>query len=52
MLFIKLSLTNNNYKKLPKSKNYIFLNNNYGYAESLNSKLKTIDAFGLRWIKF
>ena len=39
--FYKISLTNNNYIKLPKSENYIFLNNNYGYAKSLNSKLKT-----------
>ena len=30
----------------------IFLNNNYGYAESLNSKLKTIDAFGLGGLNF
>ena len=28
------------------------MNNNYGYAESLNSKLKTIDAFGLGGLNF
>ncbi len=50
--FYKFSLTNNNYYKLPKSENYIFLNNNYGYANSLNSKLKTIDAFGLGGLNF
>ena len=50
--FYKISITNNNYLKLPKSENYIFLNNNYGYAESLNSKLKTIDAFGLGGLNF
>ena len=50
--FYKISLTNNNYLKLPKSENYIFLNNNYGYAKSLNSKLKTIDAFGLGGLNF
>ena len=50
--FYKISIANNNYYKLPKSENYIFLNNNYGYAESFNSKLKTIDAFGLGGLNF
>ena len=50
--FYKLSLKNNNYFQLPKSKNYIFLNNKYGYAKSLDSKLKTIDAFYLGGINF
>lgn len=50
--FYKISITNNNYLKLPKSENYIFLNNNYGYAKSFNSKLKTIDAFGLGGLNF
>ena len=50
--FYKISISNNNYLKLPKSENYLFLNNNYGYAESLNSKLKTIDAFGLGGLNF
>ena len=45
--FYKISITNNNYFKLPKSENHLFLNNNYGYAESLNAKLKTIDALDL-----
>ncbi len=50
--FYKLSFLNNNYIQLPKSKNYLFLNNNYGYAKSFNSKLKTIDAFGLGGMNF
>jgi outer membrane protein assembly factor BamA len=29
---------------LKNSKNFIFFNNNFGYAESLKSKLKTINA--------
>ena len=45
-------LTNKNYKRLEKSKNYIFLNNKYGYAKSLNSKLKTKNAFGLGGLNF
>ncbi len=50
--FYKLTLMNNNYFQLPKSQNYIFLNNKYGYAKSLDSKLKTIDTFYLGGINF
>ena len=50
--FYKISLSNNNYFQLPKSQNYFFLNNNYGYAKSFDSKLKTIDAFGLGGLNF
>ena len=50
--FYKLSLKNNNYFQLPKTENYIFFNNKYGYARSLNSKLKTIDAFYLGGMNF
>ena len=50
--FYKFVITNKNYKKLEKSENYIFLNNKYGYAKSLNSKLKTINAFGLGGLNF
>ncbi|MDC3150075.1 outer membrane protein assembly factor BamA [Alphaproteobacteria bacterium] len=50
--FYKFVVTNKNYKKLEKSENYIFLNNKYGYAKSLNSKLKTINAFGLGGLNF
>ena len=50
--FYKISLKNNNYFKLPKSENYFFLNNNYGYAKSLNAKLKTINAYYLGGMNF
>ena len=50
--FYKLSISNKNYLQLPKSNNYFFLNNNYGYAKALKSKLKTIDAFGLGGLNF
>ena len=50
--YYKFVLTNKNYKRLEKSKNYIFLNNKYGYAKSLNSKLKTKNAFGLGGLNF
>tara|TARA_B100000989_G_scaffold179285_1_gene134669 strand:- start:116 stop:2347 length:2232 start_codon:yes stop_codon:yes gene_type:complete len=50
--FYKFVITNKNYRKLEKSENYIFLNNKYGYAKSLNTKLKTINAFGLGGLNF
>ena len=50
--FYKIAISNKNYKKFKKSENYLFLNNNYGYAKSLNGKLKTIDAFGLGGLNF
>ena len=50
--FYKLSLINKNYMQLKRSTNYIFMNNNYGYAKSLNGKLKTINAFGLGGLNF
>ena len=50
--FYKINLSNKNYRSLNKSKNFIFLNNNYGYAKSFNSKLKTIDVFGLGGLNF
>ena len=39
--------TNKNYLKFKDSENYVFINNNFGYAESFNSKLKTINSFSL-----
>ena len=45
--FLKLILVNKNYFKFKESNNFIFFNNNFGYADSLNSKLKTINAFSL-----
>ena len=50
--YYKVKVTNKNYRTLNRSKNFIFLNNNYGYAKSINSKLKTIDAFGLGGLNF
>ena len=50
--FYKISLSNKNYRKFKKSSNYVFLNNKYGFAESLNGKLKTINAFGLGGLNF
>ncbi len=50
--YYKIYLANKNYKQLNKSKNFIFLNNKYGYARSLDSKLKTINAFGLGGLNF
>ena len=45
--FLKVIYSNKNYFNLKDSKNFIFFNNNVGYAESLKSKLKTINAFSL-----
>ena len=45
--YFKFIYSNKNYFNLKNSKNFIFINNNLGYAESLNSKLKTINSFSL-----
>ena len=45
--FFKLVLTNKNYFNIKNSDNYFFLNNNFGYSESLKSNLKTINSFSL-----
>ncbi len=50
--YYKVAFKNNNYFQLPKSENYIFFNNKYGYAESLDEKLKTINAFYLGGMNF
>ena len=50
--FYKVSLTNKNYRQFEKSSNYLFFNNNYGYAKSLSGKLKTINAFTLGGLNF
>ena len=50
--YFKFIITNKNYKKLDKSENYLFFNNKYGYAKSFNSKLKTINVFGLGGLNF
>ena len=50
--FYKINISNKNYFQLSKSSNFVFLNNSYGLAKSLNSKLKTIDTFGLGGLNF
>ena len=50
--FAKLVFTNKNYFNLKNSKNFVFFNNRYGYAESLKSKLKTINGFSLGGTNF
>ena len=50
--FYKIDISNKNYRSLKKSNNFVFLNNNYGYAKSFDSKLKTIDVFGLGGLNF
>ncbi len=50
--FYKIQITNKNYKQFEKSTDYVFLNNNYGFAKSLNGKLKTIDGFSLGGLNF
>jgi len=45
--YFKVIYSNKNYFKLKDSSNFIFINNNVGYAESFKSKLKTINAFSL-----
>ncbi len=50
--FYKINISNKNYFQLSKSSNFVFLNNSYGFAKSLNSKLKTIDTFGLGGLNF
>ena len=50
--YYKISVANKNYRQLEKSNNYLFLNNYYGYAKSLNGKLKTMNAFGLGGLNF
>ena len=45
--YYKLNYINKNYFKLRYSNNYFFFNNNVGYARSLKTKLKTINAFSL-----
>ena len=45
--YFKFIYSNKNYFNLKNTKNFIFFNNNIGYAESLKSKLKTINSFSL-----
>ena len=50
--YAKLVFTNKNYFTLKNSKNFVFFNNRYGYAESLKSKLRTINGFSLGGTNF
>ena len=50
--FYKIAIINKNYRKFEKSSNYLFLNNNYGFAKSLSGKLKTINSFSLGGMNF
>ena len=51
--YFKLRLANEYYYTLPSSNNFIFLNNNLGIADTLNStKLKTINTFSLGGLNF
>lgn len=45
--FYKLIYNNKNYFKLKNSENFIFINNNLAYAESLKDNLLTINSFSL-----
>ena len=51
--YFKLRLSNENYYTLPSSNNFIFINNQFGIADTFNStKLKTINAFSLGGLNF
>lgn len=51
--YYKIRLSNENYYTLPSSNNFIFLNNQFGIADSFNSsKLKTINTFSLGGLNF
>lgn len=45
--YYKINLDNRNYFDIKNSKNFFFINNNIGYADSLNKKLKTVNAYSL-----
>jgi len=49
---IKFILNNKNFFEFKNSNNFIFIDNNYGYAYSPNSKIKTKDAFSLGGLNF
>ena len=51
--YYKLRLSNENYFTLKSSNNFIFINNQFGLADSLSStKLKTINTFSLGGLNF
>lgn len=45
--YFKINYDNRNYFEFKNSKNYFFLNNNIGYADAFNKKLKTVNAYSL-----
>ncbi len=48
----KIIVNNKNYFNFKNTNNFIFFDNNYGYAYSPNSKIKTKDAFSLGGLNF
>ena len=50
--FYKAEITNNNYFELKNNDSFIFLLNNLGYADGINSNLKTINTFSLGGLNF
>ena len=51
--YFKLRLANENYYSLSSSNNFIFINNQFGIADTFNStKLKTINTFSLGGLNF
>ncbi len=51
--FYKFQIRNSIYHKLKLSKNFLFMNNSFGIAESLDgSKLKTVNSFSLGGLNF
>ena len=51
--FYKFQIKNSIYHKLKLSKNFLFMNNSFGIAESLDSsKLKTVNSFSLGGLNF
>ena len=43
----KFIIKNNSYKQFDRNDSFVFLLNNFGYADSLNNNLKTVDTFSL-----
>lgn len=45
--YYKINYDNRNYFELKNTKNFFFINNSIGYADSFNKKLKTVNAYSL-----
>ena len=50
--FVKINLRNSNYFNVSQNSNFIFIDNRFGFAESINGKLKTKDTFSLGGLNF